>query len=309
MDGKSRGTSFCDVTQAVSPIFRPYVVVAGSGVAYSPISLNASSGDLIVTVVGPGKASTYPATIASTDTSSAVYVLAMNNHNATLALDGFHISSAGGDAVFCPPNGGTATLAIVDSAIEKSGGAGVNALRCTVRLDRDLVDGNAGPGLHLDTGTSYSVTNTIVFGNGGGVTIATSATGDFRFDTVAMNMAAAGPFGGITCSGSTARLVEDSIVWGNATSGGTQIAGSCKLSNVVTGNDTFTGAVRLDPSFVNPTATGDFHLKPMDAANGACCVDKVTAGDGGATMLPARDVDGSHRPKGAGWDIGAHEVE
>ena len=67
-------------------------------------------------------------------------------------------------------------------------------------------------------------------------------------------------------------------------------------------------AIQKDPDFVSSTVPFDFHLS-ANAANDACCVDKIKGAlDGGATSLPDHDFDGSKRPKGTGWDIGAHEA-
>jgi hypothetical protein len=56
----------------------------------------------------------------------------------------------------------------------------------------------------------------------------------------------------------------------------------------------------------DPTFTSDYHLVANDVTNGACCVDKIAAP---GTPNADHDVDATHRPKGASWDIGAHEVQ
>jgi len=59
------------------------------------------------------------------------------------------------------------------------------------------------------------------------------------------------------------------------------------------------GRVSADPQFVNYTgySSGDYHLKSTSPA-----IDKGTSLD-----APLNDFDGSVRPQGSGWDIGAYE--
>jgi len=54
-------------------------------------------------------------------------------------------------------------------------------------------------------------------------------------------------------------------------------------------------AVQVNPLFVSPT---DLHLQPESPLRDA----------GTRTNAPATDIDGTPRPQGAAWDIGAHEL-
>ena len=67
------------------------------------------------------------------------------------------------------------------------------------------------------------------------------------------------------------------------------------------------GGTKIDPAFVSTLSPYNYHLKPNDALNLACCVDKVSTA--GSVPLPTHDIDSSARPKGAGYDIGGHEVQ
>jgi hypothetical protein len=156
--------------------------------------------------------------------------------------------------------------------------------------------------------TSYAITNNIISGNGTGgpgVTIDGKSSGKFEFNTVTKNLTANG-IGGIDCGSGALHSLDNSIVWGNTALKGTQFAGaSCTFNKLVAGMDAASGVIGKDPAFVDPMR-GDFHLVPGDAANAACCIDQVP--------LPLadgvdHDVDGSKRPKGASWDIGAHEAK
>ena len=94
----------------------------------------------------------------------------------------------------------------------------------------------------------------------------------------------------------------------NPATNGTQIVGKCTLQSVVTGPDSFAGAIQSAPAFVSMS---DFHLDVTAvglAANQACCTDKITT-----TTTPNNDhdVDRGPRPKvtGTKLDIGAHEAQ
>jgi hypothetical protein len=77
------------------------------------------------------------------------------------------------------------------------------------------------------------------------------------------------------------------------------------IEQVVVGTEDTTpspGAIRLDPDFVDPGAR-NYHLA-RSPANRACCIDKAARQPDLST-----DFDGDTRPMGAGFDIGADEVE
>ena len=102
--------------------------------------------------------------------------------------------------------------------------------------------------------------------------------------------------------GSQTKLeVTNSIVHNTA---GTIVNGnSCTFTySNVAGGATGTGNVNVSPKFVDPgSAMLDFHLQ-----KGSQCID---AGDSAATSLPATDLDGKARIKGAKVDMGAYELQ
>jgi len=168
------------------------------------------------------------------------------------------------------------------------------------------------------TGTTYVITNDLIVDNGvtpgglPGVSIMDSAsTGTFAFNTVAGNGAGNTLEGGIACPpNGTPKLIEESIVAQNAhnpATNGTQFINKCMLQSVVTGPDSFAGAIQSPPAFVSMT---DFHLDVGAglAANQTCCIDKISAP---TTPNADHDVDRGPRPKVAGGkdDIGAHEAQ
>ena len=90
----------------------------------------------------------------------------------------------------------------------------------------------------------------------------------------------------------------------NTPVGGSQFKGPCTLTQVVAGTaEMAAGVIKANPAFVS---TSDFRLDTTPGAaltaNQACCIDKI---DSGTTD---HDVDGTHRPIRAKWDIGAFEA-
>lgn len=187
----------------------------------------------------------------------------------------------------------------------------------SLTLDQNQLIG-PGDGLYIAAG-AYFVTNNFIV-DSGHLGVQLNSSGTFAFNTVARNgVVAGGQAWGVGCpSGPNSTVIESSIVWGNgvAASMNTQFSGNCVLINVVAGTtETNAMAIKKDPSFIaiDSMTPHDYHLKANDAANSGatgCCVDvvKMTL-DGGIAKLPDHDVDGTGRPKGAGWDVGAHEVQ
>jgi hypothetical protein len=165
--------------------------------------------------------------------------------------------------------------------------------------------------------TMYVITNNIIHHNAtasttlSGVSITdTGSTGTFAFDTVAANGSGAGGIeGGISCPNATTPILNSIVTLNahNPATNGTQFFGKCQLQSVVTGQDSFTGAIQSVPAFVSAS---DFHLDVSatgKAANQACCTDKIT---GATTANANHDVDRGPRPKppSTALDIGAHEA-
>lgn len=306
---------FCEVQPAALAAIasaKPFVVVAGSANAYTTaINLTATAAPIgPLTILGPGHTATTTAKVQPSGVAPAVAVLT-NGSTATVTIDGLELVGIGptSPGVRCSFNVGAASVTLRNSLIRGAGGTGVETTGCTINVDASIISANSGGGLKLSSST-YTITNSIISGNGSGS--ATSAgvnladsTGTFAFNTVARNTISAG-VGGIDCGTGAQKAILNSIVWGNTTATGTQLGAKCTLTNVVTaaGDDTQGTMSAMAPSFVSAT---DFHLKRNEAANTACCIDKVTAP---STPNKDNDVDGvKHRPKGSAWDIGAHEVD
>ena len=84
-------------------------------------------------------------------------------------------------------------------------------------------------------------------------------------------------------------MTVNNLTYGNP-SGGYRLQGNVQ-----------TGGISADPKFVNYDAfgTGDYHLQGSSSA-----IDRASA-----RYAPSNDLDGNHRPMGAGPDIGAYEFQ
>ena len=314
---------YCQIQYAANNSSKAYLLVSASATAYNTLSFAPTTSALgPLTIVGPaGRGTAATARVWSMVAMPAI-AFTVATVPLTVTLDGLDIAGAGGGTpsagVQCSTTGAAATVTIKNSTIHSSGKEGVNSNGCTLTLDGNIISGNANEGIKL-TSTTYVITNNIVSSNGTtpgglpGVTISDSASnGTFAFNTVASNGGGGTLEGGISCPpNGTPKLIEESIVAQNAhnpATNGTQFINKCTLQSVVTGQDTFTGAIQSAPAFVSST---DFHLDVTATgltANQACCTDKITSA---TTPNANHDVDSAPRPKvtGTKLDIGAHEAQ
>jgi hypothetical protein len=319
---------YCDIPSAIAT-GRLYVLVAGSATAYPPLAIGGRSSAL--TIVGPGRAANPTARIVASG-GPAVTLQNVPLKPSPLQIDGLEIvgdaADANHDAVTDVGLDDTVVLSLHDCYVHGSGRSGASSSSAELRIDSSVVADNHGWGVS-GGGVKLSVTRSTLRGNHGGVAsagtytvennfivgnvgvgsngdravsfltvVGSKASGTFRFNTV-VNNSTDDPTISAGAHCNDGQTLAASIFIGNtAGSNASQIEG-CLLSNVVTGTDAAPSATQLTPSFVSAT---DFHLAPSAAANTVCCIDKVPSG-------PTTDFDGSARPKGAGYDIGAHEVE
>jgi hypothetical protein len=274
----------CEIVAALA--VQPLVRVFGSSVAYARLILTSGT----VRIIGPGLQAT-PTAMLSGDLSNPA--LAISGATTSVTLDGIEISGGGTgeDGVFCSQASPGPSLTMLRSWVHGVGGAGIDATKCDVTLDRAAIGpGNADGGIVL-TSARYSIVNSFFDVNGAsgaGVTFnaGTSALpGGFGFahNTVVKNAG-----GGVLCGAATS--IVSSIVWGNSSM---DTSGSCTLVS----------STSLGPDFVNATGPGyDFHLAGRTPGNLGCCIDQI------ASSPVDHDYDGRKRPQNIKWDIGAHEV-
>jgi hypothetical protein len=314
-NGMSAASAVCQVTSAFG-LGRMYIRVNGSSTAYSPVTI---PNNTVVYISGPGPKGISPSAKFSGDVSNPAFTVGGTTTN--LTLDGIEITggSAGNDGLYCQNGSVGPSVTVRRSNIhDVVGGAGINASKCKVTLDRNQIGpGNAGGGVLL-SGAQYSITNNFIVGNASvtrpGVTLdgtVLASSPGFSHNTVAAN-GSVGIYGGIQCSGGT-QNVANSIVFNNTKVGigaaATQFTGSCSSTYLATDDPTIpsgTGNVTANPDFVSTTpGSSDYHLTSKTTNNTACCVDRIPSPD------PVdHDYDGRARPQPMGgmFDVGAHEV-
>jgi hypothetical protein len=317
----SPASPYCQVQAAIDAFGGfTFIRVAGSATAYKPLNLGSEASPINVTVVGPGRDLPTASMAVLYDSAKAGITIFTVAQPVSLTVDGLFIGGGNfttSDAVDCTEGSGTAaTISIRNSLVKGSPLKGILNNACTLLVDRSIIYGNQGGAIKTGS-ASFTITNSFMSNNGqlgaaaiGGVEIdsypgSPAPAPIFAFNTLRNNAAGSTYLGGISCPSPSSQKVniQNSIVVDNTQDTGSQFSGQCVLQNVVTGTDSFAGATQLTPTFV---AAGDPHLTANDAANTACCVDKVTAP---TTPNAAHDIDLNHRPKGAAWDIGAHEVQ
>ena len=222
-------------------------------------------------------------------------------------LSGVFIDSSVSTGIACDNQG---KLTLYAMTISSSGGYAIATGDCAVTIDR--LNARAGKGGIAQNAGTLSMTNSFVTDNSGiGLSLGAGvAVGQLAGLTIAGNKPpSASTPGGVSCG--AAANIYNSIVRGNQQVSGSSIAGSCSFhySDVDQAVATNDHNVNLAPKFrgINiavPSLGYNYHLVAGDAANVSCCFDR------GATLASGSyDFDGDKRPLGAGYDIGADEVQ
>lgn len=188
----------------------------------------------------------------------------------------------------------------------ESDGGGLLHYQCdgSIRNNRiqNNLAGNWGGGICIRTAahpknlTNNLITSNRAHANGGGISLFDRSTANIVNNTIANNRADTDGSGVYVDAGTTA-TVRNSILWGNTGPSLGQISNNGTVtvaySNIAGG---WSGAGNIDS---NPlwVLKNDYHLTETSP-----CRDQASA-----TGAPAKDLDGTPRPYGAGFDMGAYE--
>lgn len=195
------------------------------------------------------------------------------NVSASLAATDLQVTGGTEIDAFLVNGGATLTL---DRAVITRSGAVSGATASVVHLNNVLIWGTAGRALGL------------------------SGAGDISFTTITDSGASTGAAPCVALLNPSIQ-VTSSIMWlpqgcTGAPNGDAAGNGATFVSSIISNATPTPGVTNVDPQFVNPTAH-DYHLMATSPA-----VNAVSTG-------PAVDLDGTARPQGAAYDIGAYEYK
>ncbi|MEO0599982.1 MAG: right-handed parallel beta-helix repeat-containing protein [Myxococcota bacterium] len=210
-------------------------------------------------------------------------------------------------------------VSVLASTIGPSRGIGVETDRGSLVLERTLVEGNREGGVHIDE-TDFVIRNNFVQDNGDSGVSGSSVGGIlierdgpevrvFEFNSIIVNRNGTySPYAaGVDCFTVGYIDIRNSVLWHNTRSQEEtprQAGGLCRVAYSavefgVTGDDRLEdgpGNLDLDPRFVDERR-GDYRVSPDSPV--------IDAADPEANVQV--DFDGTPRPAGAGFDMGAFE--
>jgi hypothetical protein len=255
---------------------------------------------------------------------------------AEVTVDGLTLQRAsgviGGVGLNCV---GESTVRLHNAVVSENELGGLRANDCTIEIRASSIRGNEGFGVSINSGSAtllgstieqneraglvieespFAIENCFVVRNGstffagsGGVQVKNSAAISsvaqvFTHNTVTQNESGVG-VAGLQCNTVNAVAATSNLIHGNNPSSApadADTSGNCAQSHSnVEGLTGGTGNLDMPPIFVAPQATvGNFHLAP-----GSPGID--VADPASTTSI---DFDGDPRPVGAGFDMGADEV-
>lgn len=313
-----------------------FTAAAGSGktlIVFSstyPESVVAQPGAAAYVVRAIGVGVTPPAIVPPASPSAAALSLQNSGtQQLTLTLDNFIMrgaAGASGNGIFCSGNNSNRSLTkltLLRSTVQSNAQLGVNASNCDVTLDQVTLASNAQGGATL-VNPDFTVENAIIRDNGTAGAGSGSSVGGFYWmgttsraqiinvtvvnnknDSTGINPS------GIACGTPNMTVMFNAVLKGN--SGVASETGGCAPTYSAY-NGATSGAGNRDVTlcsaaqlFVDPT-NNDYH--PQKMSSGACTVVLVDAGTpmSGGVNAPDHDIVGTHRPQGAGFDIGAYEA-
>ena len=189
---------------------------------------------------------------------------------ATVTVNACKIIGNGGTGIYCD-----GTLSLTNCKITDNGGNGVMVFS-TSRIENCLITGNGhgyawgGGGIIAYLSSSLTIINCTISGN----------TAEYSSGGVYLERG----------------VVKNSIIWGNTpdNSEGIHSAVAVKYSDIAGYSGGGDGNIDQDPLFVG---SGNYKL-----SENSPCIDTGTS-----SGAPDTDIDGTSRPKGSGYDMGAYE--
>jgi hypothetical protein len=239
--------------------------------------------------------------------SNAGNIIEISNNGTELAIYGLRIfGGLGGNTsngiLFVGQSDAKLTLDRV--LIENNDGSGVRAPDGgNVTITRSVIANNTGSQGILMSMNTFSITNTLIVGNGrtniptGGAFLNPIGSSTFEFNTVADNVSMGGTssFRGVTCTGDFP--ISNNIIVGNEVSSCDVTYSFFSPGDMVAG----TGNAMGDPMFksiATPSGPTFYRLMPNSPAKDIA--------DSNATLTT--DIDGNMRPIDGRSDMGADEV-
>lgn len=301
----SKSRPFCEIQSAADKTKLEYISVAGSEQAYKAVALPSEQNPEVksLTLVGPGR-DAKPSALVSEEKKSSFLLL--TTYSPMITVEGFQVVGTNDkNAIDCS---GSIKFQLFDTGISmRAYPSLVNISGCPTTIDRCNFSSTGGGAVFV-SGTTASITNSIffdvqsehrpiAFGSDSKVVFAFNSLRKnwykFHFNDdyePVLNCPSAG--------------IHNSIFIENTHSiGKSQLPDGCAFTNVVTGAGDPLGIAKT-PLFDDKI---ELKLAPGLAANSDCCIDKVT--DVSNIPNTDHDYDDNPRPLGAGYDIGAYEVE
>lgn len=218
---------------------------------------------------------------------------------------------------------GSSTIEVEHCSVHDNGEEGIDVKyddNAQAKIHDNVSANNRGPDIYVDSSSSVQVYDNVTSGTknntkaGIGLAIEDYSTSKKMdqvkvYNNVSYGNAQAGLSFWVESSGTMSNIqIVNNTFSGNARGaitfdadkfGGTNLLRNNIYAEGNVSNSHFTSDHNAtgNPGFVNPGA-GDFHVRPGSTA----VIDK-----GSASSAPAFDLDGTPRPTGAGYDIGAYE--